>query len=635
MVRKLEKFSLMFFTGFIILSLLNFLLRSLFSSYNLIVAGLFLLLVLLSKDRLIKAVTKIGELKIWYIFIAAGIVSFISIILFNPVLYDDPLSLTNQAIIDLKRGLINLGDPYSKRNLFFLIPVLGLFGPNPVIIQILNFIIYLLSGFLFFKILRFHFPDNKIVQNTGTVLFFSIPYFYLSLNIPHYDLPGTFYLMISLYLLSRLLLGINGGKLSGIIILSIALGLSFLALFYTRGLTAPMIISLTLFSLLLSFQPSAKTSNKLKIILFAAILPLIIFAGTDKLIKNSRYIDQIESDRSLMQMVFSYNDTRFDGTTEHHDKKWVYFPLLSQDMRSDYALKKLNSEINFNWQWYLFRLSSKSYELFSIGGINDWVLHDSPIRKGSGFFIKIWELGFQYLIVVFGIVGLFRLWNSEWHFNLFILFSIAFIFTCSFFVLFSEVGNRYSLIFLYGLIILASLGIDHTLKKPCISFSVLKTQSAGLIYTGILIMIGFFGYRELIAKNYSFEQLQERIWKKEIGQVNLSAFQKQLNEKDNTLIINNIKHYPQITFFLRKGRVNSGNIEFVVTDGQKSKLIVISKDRFSELRSDPKQGLCFLELDVSDFSGSEIKLDFSNTAPLDLIIEYVNFYNEKSGDVGI
>jgi hypothetical protein len=623
----------MIVSGFIFLSLLNFLIRSLFDSFNLLVAALFLVFVLVLKGRLIKAINIIGVFKIQYIFITAGLLSLLSIFLFNPILYDDPLNLTNQAIFDLKRGLIDIGDPYSKRNLFFLIPIYAVFGTSPLIIQIINCIIYLLSGFFFFRILCIHFSESKIVQNIGTVLFFSIPYLYLSLNIPHYDLAGTFYLMISLYFFSRILIGIDRRKIYEITILSIFLGLSFLILFYTRGLTAPMIISLTLFGLLLSIQPSVRLRNKLKTILFSIALPLVVFAGTDKLIKNSRFIDNQESDRSLAQMVFSYNDTRFDGTTEHHDKKWVYFPLLPQNLRTGYALKKVNSEIDFNWQWYLFRLSSKSHELFSIGGINDWILHDSPISKQSGVFIKIWELILQYSIVIFGCVGLLRLCSSEWHNNLFVLFSMLFIFTCSFFVLFSEVSNRYSLIFLYGLIILAALGTDHLLSNPASNISAIKTQFTILSYTGITILVCFFGYRGLVARNYSFEQLKERSSIKKIGQVNLTAFQKQLNKNDSDVILPYKKHYKKLTFFLRKVKKGSGNIEFLMKDGLKSNLIVVSEDTFSDLISDPDQGVCFLELDVTDFSGSEIKLDFCQTTTHDLVIEYVNFYKDKVGSV--
>ncbi len=633
MIKILERISLDFLISFILLSLLNFLFRSLFNSYNLIFAGVFLFLIVLRRHWIIKTLSRIEHLKVLYIFITAGIVSFFSIILLNPDLIDDPLTLSNHALIDVKRGLIDLGDPYSKRNLFFLIPLYGIFGPDPALIQFFNLVIYLLSGFLFSKILWLHFPDNKIVRNTGTILFFSIPYFYLSLNIPHYDLVGIFYLMISLFLLSKIYIGINDViKLSTIIILSGALGLSFLTLFYTRDLTAPMIISLTLFSLLLSFQSSYKASNKLKIIFFTAILPLIIFAGADRLIKNSRFIDQTESERSLMQMVFSYNDTRFDGTTEHHDKKWVYFPLLPKDMRMEYTMKKLNSEINFNWQWYLFRLSSKSHEVFSIGGINDWILHNSPYRRVSNSIIRTWELLIQYVIAILGIAGLFRLWNTDLRKNIFVLFSISFIFSCSFFVLFSEVSNRYSFIFLFGLIILASLGLDSIITNQLIPISTFKSQLRGLLFAGIIIAIGFFGYREFIAKNYSFEQLNERSWKKSVGQINLSAFQKQLSEKDNVVLISNTNHNKKLTFFLRESRgIEDRNIEFVISDGRKSKIVVVSKGKIVRLRSDPEQGICFLELDVSDFSGSEIMLDFSRSALPDLLIEYVAL---NKGDTG-
>ena len=186
-------------------------------------------------------------------------------------------------------------------------------------------------------------------------------------------------------------------------------------------------------------------------------------------------------------------------------------------------------------------MSTKGHELYSLGGVNDWILHDSKYNSIAATIISILEFISQVFIALLALAGLVKFLSIKDKRDIFQLFCVIFIFTCSFFVLFSEVRNRYSLIFVNSLIIFASLGLDRLLSRNERILSSLKPVIIYFILTSCVILVTFFGYRQLIAKNYSFEQLQPVTWKKEIGKVNLSAFQIKLFGNGNKLEIENSK----------------------------------------------------------------------------------------------
>ena len=143
-----------------------------------------------------------------------------------------------------------------------------LFCPNSVRI---NFTIYLLTGFLIFKVIQLNFDKNSNFANLGTLLFYSIPFFALAINIPHWDLISTFYLMLFLFLFSLIISYIKTGSNYSDLrfwALSFAMGVSAILLFYTRGLSMPMRIALGLFIVLLFLDQNIVFRIKLKLFLF-------------------------------------------------------------------------------------------------------------------------------------------------------------------------------------------------------------------------------------------------------------------------------------------------------------------------------------------------------------------------------
>ena len=301
MGKRVPELAIAFYVCFILLCVLNFLFRSLFSWFNLVIIALITIFLVVFRNKILIVVRKISALKVQFVFFAATLIGTISLFLFNPVLFDDPLELQNQALIDLQRGFVSLSNPYSQRNLFYLIPIYRLLGTDPIVIQIANFLIYIITGFLFYKILRLNFPDNKIVQNAGIIFFFTIPYFYLALNIPHYDLVSSLYLMLSLWLLSLILRGIQNRekRIYSIFGLSTALGFTYVILFYTRGLTIVMIITSLLFGFSVLLLQAYKWDEKLKVVSFIVLFPFLIYFSTDSILRRTEFIDNSANDRSF------------------------------------------------------------------------------------------------------------------------------------------------------------------------------------------------------------------------------------------------------------------------------------------------------------------------------------------------
>lgn len=618
--------------GFIALSLLNFLFRSSLVLINIFIILSFFLTVYIFRNQLIRIFNQLPKIRPVFLFSIIGVIGLISIFIFNPVLWDDALIFHNQVLKDISEGTIKTNNPYSIRGFLYLFPIYKFLGTNTLILELINYIFYLLSGFLFFKILEINFENNRKISILGVILFYSIPFFTLAINVPHWDLISTFYLMLFLYLMTNIFKKLPKAKHFfdlKLLLLSALSGASLIALFYTRGLMMAIVITFVLFSFLLFLNRDNTVLQKIRIVTFSVIIPLMFFFTVDLYLKQSSFFDNTETNRSTAQMLFSYNDTRFDGATEHHDKKWVYMPQIPTRLKMPYAIKKLNSEINYNWQWYLFRLSSKSKELYSIGGLNNFILHDTPNNNIRANFLCYWKLFVQLIINFFAILGLLIFLRKKRKENLFILFTIAFTFTSTFFGLFSEAKSRYSLLFVYGLIILALLGLDSfTDVKKKINFKDVKSFLVKLFVAAGILLITFFAYRELIAKNYSFEQLKERNWKKEIGQVNFSAFQKQISQKDEILKLNNSNMHHNLSFFLRTSKLNIDNLKIALTDGLIFKQIQINKDSFNALLSDQEIITGFFELNISDFKASKISLDFSESdLNYPIIVEYVSFNN--------
>jgi hypothetical protein len=367
----------------------------------------------------------------------------ISLLVFNPSRYDDVLILHEYAIRDIKNGTIDYNDPYSIRNLFYLLPIYKYLGCNYNIVKIFNLLSYFGIVILLFKIFKIYFDNNKNKIFIALLIFFSIPYWCLSVTIGHYDLVGTFYMLISIFLLNKILLvGFDNGSFK-CFSYSIIYGFSLIPFFYTRGTFSVFIIVTFIFSIIFFFQKKYSAINKLRFILSILLIPFTIYFTFSYVLKQQKFVDNSNEFWNTSQAIFSYNDTRDDGTSGHKEKKWDYFPELPDAYRTKYAILKLNSEIYYNWHWYVFHLFSKNNELLNIGGLNVFILHDSSFREVLAIILNIFEVLLRFLIIVFSFFGLISYIRSIKEINIFIIFLSSLIFVCLFFALISEARSRY------------------------------------------------------------------------------------------------------------------------------------------------------------------------------------------------
>lgn len=630
MKKFIGEIPLMLVAGFIVLGLLNFIFRSALNLQNMMVFAVVVIVVSLLRRRLTGIIERFSGIRPWVIFIVVGMMGILSMVFFNVGLWDDTLIYHNQVLEDISEGTVKSGDPYSIRGLFFLYPIYKIFGASMLAVKLINYLLYIAAGYLFYSVLEINFNNDRRISIPSTILFYAIPYFTLSINVPHWDLVSTAYLMLFLFLFSVLIKKIEkSDKIAETVLfyLSILLALSLILLFYTRGLATAMKIAMVIFSGLLIFAKGISLKNKSKTIFFAIIFPLSLYFFGSRIINQTSLIDTRDTGRSSAQMIFSYNDTRFDGTTEHQDKKWVYMPQLPKGQKNLYAIKKINSEIYYNWPWYLFRLSSKSREFFSIGGLNDFILHDHPLEKQISLFLKYFEYLLQLLINFLAIAGIFYYYSQKDKKQPFILFTLSFMFISTFFGLFSEASNRYSLIFVFGLILFASLALKELSdRKPKITLAAVKNFVFKLFISGAVFIVLFFGYRYLVARQFSFEQLKENTWRKNIGQVNLSAFQKQLSEEEQIIQLNNSNNKKELTFFLRTEEAQLDSLKLSLIAGSKAQEIEINTDNFKELMTDPDIVVSFFDIDLSGLPSEKLELNFSGSAAgIKPIVEYVSF----------
>lgn len=628
---RIKEFPFIVLTGFIVLGIINAILRTALSFQNIAVFTVVIIFIVTVYKTKWKAAEKIGEIKPIYIYGFFSVLAMLTLIIFPTNLWDDPLQYHEQILKDIEEGTIKINNPYSIRGLFFLYPIYKIFGANIMIVQIINLLFYVFTGVLFKKLLEQIFNNDKGIVNTGTILIYSIPFLILGIKIPHWDTVSFLYQILAMYLLNSLFKELKNGKITinyKIILLSMLLGISYTFLFYTRGLKTAIIITIILFGVFLLFSKNYEGKYKIKIAIYSMILPLIIYYTTDTILKSSSFADKTDYGRSQAQMVFSYNDTRFDGTGGHKDKKWVYFPEIPSELKTEYAIRKLNSEIYYNWPWYLFRLNTKSTMLYTIQGFNEWIVKNSQYEKIISTIINYWELILQYIILILCIPGFYYYYYNfnTWKDNTFLLFTTAFIFVCTLFSLFSEVNTRYSLVFVYGLIVFSLIGIKGIAAGKNTNFINAKRLSFKYGTVLIFFILVFFMYRITVAKYYKFEQLNEHTYNKEIGKVNLTAFQKQIDKNDRTIVLETPDNSKQINFFLRTSIKNTEKqFSFETDDGTKFN-VNVEKDKFKKLKTDSTVVITFVQLDITKKTNKQLKLEFPENMTEDmLIVEYASF----------
>lgn len=628
MKNKIFSLPMTFLIGFILLCLLNFFFRSLFNIQNLIILFFALPIFYLLRKRISMLIRKSEKMNSFYIFLFVGVLGIISMIMFQIELFDDPLVLSNRALKDVSDGTIKYNDLYSTRSMFYLTPIYHFLGTNIIIVKIINFIIYLLTGFLFYKILQLNF--NKQFANIGTILFYSIPFYLLSINIPHYDLISAFYQFITLLLLTILIRETKTHSINSpiIILLTFLLGISYILLFYTRGLSMAFHIAVGVFTMILLLNGNIKFKYKIKLILTVAIFPLLVYNIANIAFKQSAFSDNTPIPaRKTSNLLFSANDTQFDGTNTHWDKYWVYFPEIPKNLQTLYGIKKLNSEIYYNWNKYINLISKKSQTLYQINGMNYWILRDYKFYKNEiSLIIVIFIFILQMVIAVFAILGFSIYIRNKNNSNIFLLFTIAFVFTNSFFSLLSHTEPRYSLIIVFGLIIFAVMGLVEYANDGLQTGKRIKALLKPITLTVLLLLVGFPVYRYFVAKEYKFEQLKPNSLDKAIGGINLSAFQKSVYWDDSIIRLKKPDEANSLSFFLRIDKNNLNNMKIIISDDSQNEVIKINKENLTELKTNPGIALGFFDIEINNFKSSEIRMDFSGlNLAKPVILEYVSF----------
>ncbi len=416
----------------------------------------------------------------------------------------------------------HLGDPYISRPLINLVPIYLIFGPNLLIVQLFNIILHLTTGILLFYFVKEAFK-NTLLSRLSLIIFFTIPIMYVTLNVPSHDIPGLFFLMLCVYLFSKLNKSLNFNKNNfHIIFFSLMLGLCMITTQLSRKYGIIIYYSLILLMILnilknIEFLLVKKINILIfKKLLFLFVLPLMIYyLGFHIQGKKPATIS------SSSPMLFSHCDTKNQGKKGGFymriaDYKKIYFPLIKKVDQKQVNNGKISSELYYNYTDYLQLLIRKSNILYSIGDNTLWTQTKNKGKIIKQFKAGIFVLGkiLRVILFFYAIIGSIYLLRKFKLSNNFSIMLIFWFILASIFILIGEVQTYYSYPFYANVSILSAVGFIrlpglfksfnnsfiNTSKGMTSIFKVYRISLHLMIFIAFIIGFNIF-YKTIIKKS--------------------------------------------------------------------------------------------------------------------------------------
>ncbi len=344
---------------------------------------------------------------------------------------------------------------YADRILFYLFPIYTLFGNHFFLIKMINVIFHLSTGFFFYKTIQ-KFSVSRTISRLSIIYFFLLPIGYLNLNLPSHDIPGLFFLSLSLYIFSRLLslpknqhikqtlLAVIVGIILGITDIQRGYGIIFLVLIPLIGITS-------------LFQIERKNLYSISIvILHSVLIPLTCMYLCTHFFKASKH------DGEIHEIIFSYNDPQ--GSGSYSDALRYQNQYLAQisdtERKRDLAIGRMMSNLVYEPKAYFFMLMRKAKILYSIGDDQYWALSNSNLN--TKYFTLILDLSITARMFIFSLVILGSIFfiiqkNTSMIYILYILFWTILCLT----FLVAVVQPRYSYPFHLTGSLLAAIGTER------------------------------------------------------------------------------------------------------------------------------------------------------------------------------
>lgn len=440
----------------------------------------FCLLYYLIQSNVLKKVKELYFLAIVVGF--ALLVSLLCVYLIESDIISDFLRYHNKAanIVNGEVSLIyvwnNLANVFICRPFVNLVPLYIVFGSDLFMVQLYNVLLHILTGLLLYYFIKNNFK-NIVISRLSIIVYYTIPITYVTLNIPSHDIPGLFYLMLSIFLFSKLISSVDAKKhIIYLILLGTILGICMIILQYSRTLGDYIIYSIIvlLFINNVSNYKNFCTKNPrlqlLKKITFVFIIPLIIYFTGFKILPKP--------DRSILTWIFSTCDCKPQNRAKWrdiHDYR-IYIPIVDKSNKVPKALGKLSSEIYYNYYDYIQLLIRKNAELYNIGDHDFWYPEVGKRKKIKNFLegVKIYSILLRIILFIYVIVGSIYFLKKLKLDNSLLIFFLFWFLLGNTLILIGEVQDRYSFSFHLQLAFLFSVGFvkSHQL------FNILKLKTS-------------------------------------------------------------------------------------------------------------------------------------------------------------
>lgn len=332
----------------------------------------------------------------------------------------------------------HLSEHQDMRVLPFYAPLLWMFGKSVFVVKVGNILALLVCSLISFDLSRSWFGER--VGRGVLIATLMVPETIYSTVITTHDIPGTLYLLISLWILDRMLHRFGGKNWLSCIFLSLLLGISVTLMDVQRNILFFWLLAMVLF--LFFFISDTNIWNELEkgvlyrfkrfgmLFLLLIMLPLLLQLSIFSMTKIKNFMPDSKAESQwTSNWLLGYANSWSSGRYRDASQEWMLYQEVSSKQRSSIALTTILSDIYYNpidkGLNYLF----KARRLYSLGTQvnryyeNDRLLSTSALKgKSIGQFLTtindVFVLFFECAFVVSSIILLakgmipVRMWQA-------------------------------------------------------------------------------------------------------------------------------------------------------------------------------------------------------------------------------
>jgi hypothetical protein len=286
-----------------------------------------------------------------------------------------------------------------------------MFGKSVLVVKAANVIALLGCSLISFDLSRRWFGER--VGRGMLVVTLMVPETIYSVVIMTHDIPGTLYLLISLWILDRMLQRFREKQWLSFILLSLLLGISVTLMDVQRNILTFWLLAMILFLIFLisgknDFQNQLGKGNLCRfkrfgmLFLLLIVLPLFLQFSIFSVPKLKNWMpDSEEQARRTSNWLYGYANSWSSGKWGEASREWRLYQEVGSKQRKSIALTKILSDIYYNPIDKGLNYFLKAGNLYSLGSkVNRYYDNDrllsTTVLKGMRVkqFLKIHNIVF-------------------------------------------------------------------------------------------------------------------------------------------------------------------------------------------------------------------------------------------------